>query len=237
MSTRWLLAVSGALAVHLGGVWVLSAALSEDAQTLKIQVQPTIGLTINTTVANKPKKTALPTPKEPTQPITKKQPPKQQEAIAQKPVQKPAPQKVAKTISESPRVASKPTPKSPPPQPTTVAKLEPKQTPLENEAYEVTAEGLPIISKPNFLYKIAPKYPRRAQQKGHEGQVIIDATVDATGTIQNITVHQSSGFESLDKSALRAVKRWRFKPFSINGKNIQAVIRVPVNFTLEKPRA
>ncbi len=78
-----------------------------------------------------------------------------------------------------------------------------------------------------------PGYPRLARSRGHEGRVLIQVSVLGNGRVGSARVAGSSGHASLDRAALRAVKRWRFRPALRNGKPVTATIRVPVVFRLE----
>ncbi len=77
-----------------------------------------------------------------------------------------------------------------------------------------------------------PKYPRVAIRKGYEGSVLLYVTVDANGDIKDISIGTGSGYRSLDKAALNAVKRWRFEPALQNGRAVESVTEVPVVFRL-----
>jgi protein TonB len=58
-----------------------------------------------------------------------------------------------------------------------------------------------------------PEYPRLALQRGHEGKVGLEFSVDASGTITQVKLVQSSGFTDLDEPTIGEIKkRWRFEP-------------------------
>jgi periplasmic protein TonB len=68
------------------------------------------------------------------------------------------------------------------------------------------SRGLALISSP------APPYPAAARAAKAQGAAIIRATVDAAGHVRATRMHQSAGHPALDKAALQAVLRWRFRP-------------------------
>jgi len=56
-----------------------------------------------------------------------------------------------------------------------------------------------------------PQYPAVALRNHYQGTVVIEFTVDASGTISSAKVQKSSGYPVLDEAALEVVKtRWRF---------------------------
>lgn len=78
------------------------------------------------------------------------------------------------------------------------------------------------------------QYPRVAQMRGWQGEVLIDLKLDANGTVLATTILQSSGFEVLDKQALEMVKKAApFPPPPEILKSSIFNIQVPVSFKLE----
>jgi len=82
-----------------------------------------------------------------------------------------------------------------------------------------------------------PRYPRVAIKKGYEGSVVLHVTVNSAGDVKDIVVGTGSGYRSLDKSAISAVKRWRFEPAIKNGEAVESVAEVPVVFRLVDARS
>ncbi len=77
-----------------------------------------------------------------------------------------------------------------------------------------------------------PQYPRIARSRGHQGRVLIRVAVLGNGLVGRAMVAQSSGHGSLDRAALSAVERWRFRPALRDGKAVAATLTVPVVFRL-----
>jgi protein TonB len=67
---------------------------------------------------------------------------------------------------------------------------------------------------------------------GMEGEVILLVVVQENGSPAEIKIHQSSGFDILDESAILAVKKWSFISAKQNGQNISASVLVPIKFQL-----
>ena len=78
-----------------------------------------------------------------------------------------------------------------------------------------------------------PGYPLLAAKMKIQGRVILVVDVSENGTVNKISVAESSGHESLDKSALETVKNWKFAPARKNGVTVSQVIRVPITFSLK----
>ncbi len=61
------------------------------------------------------------------------------------------------------------------------------------------------------LRKVNPKYPRRAKIKKQEGFIELAFNIDKEGFVSNVTIINSNPKDVFDKSALNAIKKWRFK--------------------------
>jgi len=77
-----------------------------------------------------------------------------------------------------------------------------------------------------------PPYPPDALLAGYEGTVILLVSVAADGTVESIAVHQTSGWASMDESALKGVKAWRFNPARAGGVPVPFTVRVPIEFRI-----
>jgi len=78
-----------------------------------------------------------------------------------------------------------------------------------------------------------PVYPKISRSLGEQGRVLLDVYVQADGTVGEIRLHQSCGYDRLDESALHAVRQWRFKPARQAGKQVAAWYVQPITFSLQ----
>jgi protein TonB len=81
-----------------------------------------------------------------------------------------------------------------------------------------------------IVKKTAPMYPRDAKEARISGQVLLEATISATGSIESL--HVLKGPDTLRQAAIDAVSKWRFKPYMLNDKPTAAEFMVGVSFTL-----
>jgi protein TonB len=89
------------------------------------------------------------------------------------------------------------------------------------------------MSRPTVLEKVAPAYPDACMDAGIEGRVIVECLVTRNGTVVGATALRSPD-PALGEAAVAAVSSWKFSPAMRDGKAVDAVIRIPVEFTLEK---
>ena len=78
------------------------------------------------------------------------------------------------------------------------------------------------------------QYPRIAQMRGWQGEAKVDLQIDASGNVLTSKIHDSSGYEVLDKQALEMVTKsapFPVPPDALRGRVFN--ILVPVTFHLE----
>jgi periplasmic protein TonB len=99
------------------------------------------------------------------------------------------------------------------------------------------APALGAITPPGLADGIrnpTPDYPDEARQRGEQGVVGLLIRVTPNGTVEDVAVVASSGFPGLDNSAMRAVRRWRFRPAMRDGIPISGNIRTSIHFQLNR---
>ncbi|MDR6992119.1 energy transducer TonB [Luteimonas sp. 3794] len=77
-----------------------------------------------------------------------------------------------------------------------------------------------------------PAYPLEAMQAGASGTVVLQVDVDAKGTLQNVSVVESSGNAALDAAAMEAARRWTYAAAMHAGSPAPGHVRIPVLFAL-----
>lgn len=77
------------------------------------------------------------------------------------------------------------------------------------------------------------RYPLTAQEKGIQGKVMLQFTIDTTGVIGNISILRGV-HESLDREAFRVIHLIKkVEPAKLNGQSIPIYIEYPVVFMLQ----
>jgi protein TonB len=145
------------------------------------------------------------------------------------------------------------TPKSKPePKPKT---LEPSSTPPADASQAKAAEsqtpnaavapassqgtvGTPIqtdIGKLVVVYQpdADPYYPSFSKRAGEQGEVVVRLIIDETGIVEEVALLRSSGFARLDRAATEIGKRYRFKPYSVNGNPARISTNLLIKFNLK----
>lgn len=78
----------------------------------------------------------------------------------------------------------------------------------------------------------APHYPRTALRAGIEGTVQVQVDIGPDGVPTSVALASGSGHRELDRAAMDAVRRWRFRPAMANGQPTAGRITVPIQFSM-----
>jgi protein TonB len=81
-----------------------------------------------------------------------------------------------------------------------------------------------------LITPIRPIYPEIARAAKVSGQVIVEATISKTGTIESLQV--TAGPQLLRQAALEAIRAARYRPFLLNGQPVEVQTTITVNFSL-----
>ena len=81
------------------------------------------------------------------------------------------------------------------------------------------------VSPDDVLYSVSPRYPRILQSERIGGTGRFRMMVDfKTGKVTDVLILKTTGSDALDREAIFALRRWRFKP----GKARQ--VDLPITF-------
>jgi len=82
----------------------------------------------------------------------------------------------------------------------------------------------------NLTTKAQLEYPPMARQLKIEGAVELEAVVDEKGAVEKVNI--VSGNPVLTRPAAEAVKKWKYAPFTADGKPVKAVVPVSLSFKM-----
>lgn len=127
-----------------------------------------------------------------------------------------------------------PKPKPPPPRPARKAPAAPVEAAPQQAAPAVAAAPKTVESSQlGFLIPPNPVYPGRARRAGEQGTVTVRVLVDIAGRPAQVSLQTSSGHDSLDQSALSAVRAAQFRAYAERGIAQAVWVLVPIKFVLQ----
>ena len=85
------------------------------------------------------------------------------------------------------------------------------------------------LQMPRAILSPQPVYPEAARSQRVEGVVMMDALIDATGTVTDVKV--LSGPLLLQQAAMLALRKWKYQPALLNGQPTSVHTHVSMTFT------
>ena len=85
-------------------------------------------------------------------------------------------------------------------------------------------------AKKAAITAVMPEYPAMAKQMRVSGVVVVEAEVDTEGKVG--AAHPVRGNALLGAAAAKALEKWKFTPFTSEGKPVKAVVVLSFNFVL-----
>lgn len=160
------------------------------------------------------------------------------------PRKSPAPKPVvqAPVAKATPAVAAQPTQNQP-------VQAQPTEATRQSAAVRAAAQAAPVkpvatkpvaevlSRKPSFREPPRqPSYPSQARRRNQQGVVLVEVRLDERGQQRSLNVLRSSGVDSLDRAALEAVAKWRFRPETSGGQAVPSRVQIPIQFALTASR-
>lgn len=88
------------------------------------------------------------------------------------------------------------------------------------------------VTPPTAVYKPEPGYTEEARKARTQGIVILEMIVDERGDVRNVKVLKPLP-NGLTDEAIKAVKLWKYKPGTLEGKPVPVIFNVSVSFRLQ----
>ena len=76
-------------------------------------------------------------------------------------------------------------------------------------------------------------YPSFSKRSGEQGTVVVRLIISETGEVEDVAILQSSSFPRLDRAATDIGRRYRFKPFLVNGSPQRISTNLLIKFNLK----
>jgi protein TonB len=152
-----------------------------------------------------------------------------------------------------PKIQAKPEPKAKTPDPSIPPPIDASQAKAAEAAKAAESQmpnaavapassqgtaGTPIqtdIGKLVVVYQpdADPYYPSFSKRAGEQGEVVVRLIIDETGVVEEAVLLRSSGFARLDRAAEQIGRRYRFKPYTVNGNPARISTNLLIKFNLK----
>lgn len=148
----------------------------------------------------------------------------------------PEPDAVAVRADDAVRpTALRPPEPEPPEQPLAERPKPPVPAPAPPAPPAVAAPVQARVDAPPTPWKpIKPRYPEGARRRGEQGDVVLELAVDARGGVADVKVVGGCGFAELERAAVSAARRARFRPARRGGATVPSSARLTLTFRLRE---
>ena len=89
----------------------------------------------------------------------------------------------------------------------------------------------PEMTRPVLLSKVEPEYPTTARLARMNGRVVVQAVIGLDGAVESVEVLSSTS-PLFDDAARDAVKRWKYRPATMDGQPVRIYFTVLVDFVV-----
>jgi TonB family protein len=87
------------------------------------------------------------------------------------------------------------------------------------------------VAAPQLIYAVDAEFSDEARRAKFQGVCVVSLVVDAKGNPQRVEVIRHLGM-GLDQKAIAAVRQYKFKPATLQGKPVPVEVNVEVNFRI-----
>ncbi|MBW2004013.1 MAG: energy transducer TonB [Deltaproteobacteria bacterium] len=104
---------------------------------------------------------------------------------------------------------------------------------VKKEDISSSLAALPITyANPIYKRNMSPPYPLLARKRGYQGTVLLEVLVSKDGKAASVQLVRSSGYEILDRAAIKGVRDWLFYPAKGGDELLEMWVKIPIRFTL-----
>ncbi|HWC16612.1 MAG TPA: TonB family protein, partial [Terriglobales bacterium] len=84
------------------------------------------------------------------------------------------------------------------------------------------------LTPAKLIHRVEPIFPDFAKDAGLGGTILLSATIGTDGRLKDVKL--VNGNRALATEAFRALREWRYRPYLLKGKPIEAETRIVMNF-------
>ena len=97
-----------------------------------------------------------------------------------------------------------------------------------------------VLAKPQavrddmVVKSVSPEYPQKAMRRQVAGYVDLNFTANEAGEVVDISVVKAEPADMFDDAAIRALKKWKFKPLVIDGEAVSQRLALRMRFAIQE---
>ena len=105
--------------------------------------------------------------------------------------------------------------------------------PEETEGASIVRQIGGEVTAPQVIKRVEPQFPTmvgRAMGSGANVVVVIEAVITKEGCVRTVRILSQSPYGELNAAALLALSKWKFSPGRLDGKPVDVIFNLTVNF-------
>jgi len=106
----------------------------------------------------------------------------------------------------------------------------PEPAPRDGTVVVARDTSLPLT----IVWKPYPIYPSKLRRHGVEDSLVLRYRIDKRGRVVEVVVLEQPEHREFAEESINAIQEWRFKPLLVDGKPVEVVHELTVNFRLER---
>jgi protein TonB len=87
-----------------------------------------------------------------------------------------------------------------------------------------------VVQEAKLIRRVNPDYPSAAKRDGMEGSVDLEVSISPRGVVEDISVVHATPPDMFEKSAVAAVRKWKYDPRFVDGLPSEAHVKVHLEF-------
>ena len=97
-----------------------------------------------------------------------------------------------------------------------------------------------LLAKPQavrddmVVKSVTPDYPSKAQRRQIQGYVDLNFTASETGEVIDVSVVKAEPADMFEEAAIRALKKWKFKPLVVDGEAVSQRLALRMRFAMQE---
>ena len=87
-----------------------------------------------------------------------------------------------------------------------------------------------MVREAKLIRNVIPDYPSAAKRDGIKGFVDLDVRISSRGVVEDVSVLRATPPDVFEKSAVAAVRKWKYDPRFVDGLPSEAHVKVHLEF-------
>jgi TonB family protein len=108
----------------------------------------------------------------------------------------------------------------------------PPPSPMRDASQRPASALSSDVRAPKYRRRTEPLYPRGMRAFHETGSVILECVIGANGDVRDVRLLKGLRGATLSYAAMEALHQWKFEPGTLDGKPVDVIFNLTINFRL-----